>query len=48
MLASALRRSGRFDLAQEIKDLDRTYKKDYYEVINGKFLVDYFFLREHI
>lgn len=40
MLVSVLRRSGRFDFVEEIKDLDWMYKKDYYKVINGKFFVD--------
>ena len=35
MLAYALRRSGRFDLAQEKSEMDRSYKMGYYKIVNG-------------
>lgn len=38
MLAYALRRSGRFDLAQEISEMDRSYKMGYYKIVNGNIL----------
>ena len=38
MLAYALRRSGRFDLAQEISEMDRSYKMGYYKIVNGNLL----------
>ncbi|XP_062608577.1 uncharacterized protein LOC134270353 [Saccostrea cucullata] len=35
-LASALKKSGRIDLAKEISDMDRSFKRDYYKTINER------------